>query len=348
MSLLEQIKQLAERKPTDVVALDCAADGVRAARLRQTPGGIRLVAAGLLPPVPGGVAADGIGRPQTEDDDIAELELPPSVRGRYATLLAPGGQASIKLLRLPEDVDLSDRAQLLKRLGLAANEYRIGTLEIEAGSGKREALVLGAGLRESVARSLLGLLPKAGLPAPRALETSELAVLNAFAVDPRFSDTETPCGFIHFDHDFSLVALFNRGRLLQLRTFSFGLAAVNRRIMKALNVDQVTAAGVLNDGAFDISHLVEEETREVRGQYVISRDFMERSENCRLQHVHLSGPTPLTKPFAKGKTTNVEMNAWSVLDLLDGGLEGEIPETLRAAPWPLTAAIGAAWGLLTQ
>ncbi len=345
MQLLEKLKHLAERKPTDAIALDCSTDAVRAVRLRQAPGGVTLTAVDELPPVPLDAARSALG--DGIELKIKELALPPPLRARYAVLLAPAGSAAIKLLRFPEEVDLNDPQKVRGRMGLEEGRYRIGTQVIQTSGTKREALALGVALPEPLARALLELMPKSGLPAPHALQASELAVLNAFASDPAFANDPPPCGFIHFDHDFSIVALFNAGQISQLRTFSFGLAAVIQRIVKTLNVDHATASGVVSDGAFDISSLIETEIREIRGQYVISRDFMERNENCRLQQVYLSGPRPLTAPFAGGEKASVKAIHWNVLDLFDQRIEGELPDSLIDTPWKLTAAIGAGMGVLS-
>lgn len=346
MQFLEKIKQLTERKPNDVVALDCATDAVRAVRLRQTPGGIALAAADELPSVHLEAARAALG------DGVAlkvkELALPSPLRGHHAALLASAGSAAIKLLRFQEDLDLENNDKVRTRMGLEEGNYRIGTQIIQVSSAKREALALGVAFPEPLAQALLELMPKAGLPAPYSLEAAEIAVLNAFTSDPKLADDPTARGFIHFDHDFSVVALFNEGRLSQLRTFAFGLAAVIRRIMKTLNVDQATASGVVGDGAFDISGLIAEEIREVRGQYVISSDFMERSENCRLQEVYLSGPRPLTAPFEGSEKTSVKAIQWNVLDLLDKSGEDSLTDALTANPWKLTAAIGAGIGVLSE
>ena len=346
MQLLEKIKRFAKRKPAEAIALDCSTDAVRAVRLQQAPGGITLTAADELSPVPLDAARSALG--DRIELKIKELALPTPLRARYAALLAPAGSAAIKLLRFPEEVDLDDSQKVRERMGLEEGDYRIGTQVIQTSGTKREALALGVALPELLARALLDLMPKAGLPAPYSLQASELAVLNAFTSDPALADDSPPCGFIHFDHDFSIVALFNAGQISQLRTFPFGLAAVIQRIVKTLNVDQATASGVVSDGAFDISSLIEAEIREIRGQYVISRDFMERNENCRLQQVYLSGPRPLTAPFAGGEKVSVKSIHWNVLDLFDQRLAGELPDSLTDASWKLTAAIGAGMGVLSE
>ena len=329
-----------------MVGLDCATNGVRAVRMKKTASGLTVIGAEILPPAPVHAAMEGDGAELPEG--LGVLPLTPRVRGRYAALLVAGSHAVVKLLRLPERFDLEDHEQLLARLGFEkAAGYRVGTRVIQPATARTESLVLATALPERLAEALLELLPNAGLPAPRFIGISELSVVNAFQNDPRLAGDDSARGLIHFDHDFSLLALFHQDRLSQLRTFSFGMAAVFRRIMKALNVDEETAAGVLSDGAFDISHILDEETREVRGQYVICRDFMERSENCSLQKLHVSGPPALAGAFLSEAQAPETREEWRALDGYPDRAGGSMSERLATESWPLTAAIGACAGLMT-
>ena len=345
MSLEKKFKEYLDRAPLDVVGVDCSSNAVRTIRMRKTASGFSVLGAELLPSVPFQSAMEASG--EEWGDLIRELVFPPRIKGRYAALCAPGMSSVLKLLRLPEKFDLNDSEQVLTRLGFDKPDgYRVATRTIQPASARTEALVLAAAMPERMAEMLLRLLPKTGLPAPRFIGISELAVVNAFHNDPRMAGDATSHGLIHLDHDFSLLALFNQERLSQLRTFPFGMSSVFKRIMKALNVDEETASGVLSDGAFDISHLVEEQTKEVRGQYVVCRDFMERSENCSLKKLYISGPAALTAPFLRVEQASETREAWNALDGYTDRAGGCMPEQLALNSWPLTAAIGACVGVL--
>ncbi len=345
MSIENKFKEYLDRAPLDVVGVDCASNAVRTIHMRKTASGFSILGAELLPSVPIHAAMEA---PEEEPNArIHELVFPPRIKGRYAALCAPGTNAVLKLLRLPEKFDLGDPEQVLARLGFDKPEgFRVATRVIQPASARTEALVLAAAMPERMAEVLLRLLPKTGLPAPRFIGISELAVVNAFHNDPRLAGDSTAHGLIHLDHDFSLLALFNQERLSQLRTFPFGMSSVFKRIMKALNVDEETASGVLSDGAFDISHLIEEQTKEVRGQYVVCRDFMERSENCSLKKLYVSGPAALTAPFLRGEQASEVREAWNALDAYPDRVGGGMTEQLALNSWPLTVAIGACVGVL--
>ena len=221
---------------------------------------------------------------------------------------------------------------------------RVASRVILPGAPKVEARILASVMPEKQAASLLGLMPKSGVPAARSIEVAELAVINAFHQDPQFAAYEQPYGLIHFDHDFSLIALFNKRVLSQIRLSPFGVAAVLQKVARALNVDAQTAEGVLMDGAFDISHLIEEGAREIRKELVICRDFMERSENCTLEKLFVSGPSSLVKPFMAGLPHPELISAWNVLTAFE--TSGTLPEEVASEPWRFAAAIGSCLGVL--
>ena len=342
MSAQDKIKSAFDRVPVDAVGVDCASNGVRAVRMKKTATGYSLVGAEVLPAVSVVAAADS---PEEDLPDV--LTFGPRIRGRYAALMAPGTHSVAKLLRLPEKFDLEDREQLMARLGAEKAEgFRVGTKVMQPATARTEALVLAVAMPERQADRLLALLPKAGLPAPRSSGMSELGGLTAFLNDPRRAGDESAHGLLHFDHDFSLLALFNQTRLSQMRTFAFGMAAVFKKMVKALNVDEETAAGVLSDGAFDVSQLIEDQMRDVSGQYVVCRDFMERSENCSLTKLYVSGPAALALPILRGAQASEPREAWSALDAYPDRAGGCMAERLAAEAWPLTAAIGGCLGIL--
>jgi Tfp pilus assembly PilM family ATPase len=341
MPALENLKKLINRAPADVVGIDCASNAIRTVRMKKSGTLVEITACTLLP-----------ARPEIFSDEISPAKLEPlplssRLRGRFAALAAPSKPGAVKVLRVPESFDTNNRDEVLNRMALEKDlDARVSTTVILPGAPKVEARILAAILPEVQASALLKLLPAAGTPAPRLIDLSETCVINAFANDPRFATDETARGLIHFDHDFSLIALFNNTVLSQLRIFPFGAAAVSRKVMKALNVDQATAEGVITDGAFDISHLIEDGAREMRSQLVISRDFMERSENCTLEQLHVSGPSTLIKPFVEGMSTREQIIPWNVLEGFGEDSLKAIPEELAAEAWRLTAAIGAGLGVL--
>ncbi len=341
MPSLDKFKGIMDRAPTDVVGLDFATSGVRAVRMKKTASGLTVTAAELLPPATLDAPADA--SPKAD----AALVVPSSAQGRCAALLTSDARAVLKLIRASEEVDLGKPEHVLSRIGIdPAQNYRVSTRVIHSATVKTDALVLAAAMPENLAKAMVDLLPKVGPLAPRFIGVSALAVLNAFHNDPRNAGNETAHGLIHFDNDYSLVALFNQGRLSQLRTFPLGMATFLQGTMEALGVDEETASGILSAGAFDVSQLVEQQTRQLRAQYVGCRDFMERSENCTLKKLHVSGPAALATAFLKGMEKEGIGEEWNALEGYPDRSPGSVPPALVSQPWLWSASIGACLGVL--
>lgn len=340
MLVFDNLKKALNRTPSDVVGIDCSTSTARIVRIKKNGTSLRITSVAVLP-LPEGLFSGAPG--------LEPLALTARLRGRFASMSIPSTAGSAKLLRVSESFDPGNRDDILSLMAIEKNdELRVATAVILAAAPKVEGRVLAATMAESQAKVLLKLLPAAGTPAPRAIELSEVAVINAFANHPRVAAIEGALGLIHFDHDFSLIALFNNKLLSQLRIFPFGAASVSRKVMKALNVDQPTAEGVITDGAFDISHLIEDGAKEIRSQLVIGRDFMERSENCTMERLFVSGPVTLIKPFLDGMPVREPVDGWDPLEGFEGENENAVPDEFKAESWRFTAAIGSCLGVLLQ
>ena len=331
---LQNLKSLFNRAPADAVGINHASNGLRVVRMKKNGNELSVASAAILEPV------------AIEDGAVEPLSLPIKLRGRYAALSLPSRPAAVKLLRVPDTFDPGNTEEVMARMAREDNdEVRLATRVLIPGAHKVEARLLAAIMPEAHAAGLLRLMPAAGVPAARAIELAELAVINAFHNDSRFADDKQPRGLIHFDHDFSLIALFNENLLSQIRIFPFGVVAVLQKVSKALNVDEATAEGVLMDGAFDISHLIEDGFRDIRGQLVICRDFMERSENCSLEQIYVSGPASLVRPFTAGMPNPEQVEAWDVLAAYPEAAD-HIAEELTSDSWRFAAAVGSCLGVL--
>lgn len=336
MPTLENLKKAFVRAPADVVGIDCSRHGLRVVRMKKNGGEFCILGAGLLDAV------------ELTGDQVKPIQLPAKLRGRFAALTASASPDDVKLLRVPESFDPDDAREVLVRMSRNdEEEVRLAVRVLSPGSPKTEARLLAAVMPQKIAAGLLEMMPSAGIPAARTLEIAAIAVMNAFQHDPRIRDNKAARGLIHFDQDYSLIALFNDQQLSQMRLFSFGVYDVLQKICKALNVDQSTAEGVLIDGAFDITHLIEDNFRDVRGQLVICRDFMERSENCALESLHISGPASMTRPFMSGMNATENVTEWNVLEPYPEAAPGAVPEDLSAEPWRMAAAVGACLGVFS-
>lgn len=335
MNWPDKFKKAVNRPPVDAIGIDCSKKTTHVTRMKRGGAKIEMVCAEALP-TPENLFLSHDDLPE----EISPLALPARLCGRFAAVTTPSHLSDIKLLRVNDSFDPENQEDVLTRMALEKGNKRISTAEIIPATSKLEGRFIAAVMPEALAVSLLRLFPAAGVPAPRVVSWSELAVINAFSCDPLVSGEQKPIGLIHFDHDFSLIALLNEGLLSQIRIFPFGVSSVLDAIMRALNVDQSTAEGVFMDGAFDISHLIQADFREILSQLVVSRDYMERSENCTLEHVYMSGPASLTNSFSALAPLGGHVSDWNVLEPYATADAVAVASDLVHEPWQLAAAIG--------
>jgi Tfp pilus assembly PilM family ATPase len=340
-SSLSSLAGRLRRGPNDVTGIDETPSGVCVVRMRKTEASVAVVAAEILPPV------RPVGSNASPPPEIGSLLLPQRLRGKHGALAVSGRDAVVKLLRLPATADLRDRDNITSRMGLQnPADYRIGFKALSEGHGKTEAKVLAVALPERDAALLSALLPS-GRPVPCCLEVSGLAAMTSFMRGPGSRQTKESWGALYVGPDFSWFALFNQEVLSLIRRFDFGTDAVLDKVQTTLGVDVDTARGIVHDGAFDISHLTTETVAPLVNQIVLSRDFVERRENCHVTSLHVSGALIMTEDILKEirSATDVQvevLNPFDGLAVQPGALTDEAAEN---AP-RFAAAVGACLGVL--
>jgi Tfp pilus assembly PilM family ATPase len=147
----------------------------------------------------------------------------------------------------------------------------------------------------------------------------------------------------------TVLALCNQGRLALIRKFDFGGEYLVAKVMQQMGVDHDIARGVISDGSFDISAA----SREVMGPFLrqlsISRDFVERKENCRILRIYLSGGLSRSSHWVEGvqKATGTEVEIWNPFDGLNL-LNDAYPAELRDEEPRFAAAVGAGLGVFGE
>ena len=184
---------------------------------------------------------------------------------------------------------------------------------------------------------------------PHSLEVSALAVLTAFETTFLNSRGDDPVGMLEFGARTSCLALFNKGNLALVRLFDIGTDAIVDKVKASLGVDWATAAGIVQDGAFDITQPLYEALSPLVKQITVSRDFVERREDCRIRNVFVSGGLSQASGALNelASMLGTETAPWSPLDQLSVA-SGAIPEELVGQEWRFTAAIGACLATLEQ
>jgi len=331
-NLLEQFR----RNPSDITGIDLGYSGIKIVRMRKAESGVTVTSAGILPPIaPAGQVDDTSVPPEP-------LIVPGRLKARYASLALSAPEAVIKLLGFPASSSASEPERVMDGMGLDdPSVYRIGYSVVAEGHGRSETRVLAAAVPDAQAEAALLLLP-AGLPAPFSLEVSGIATMTAFAHSMEERHAGQAVGLLDCGARTSTLALFNARTLALIRRFDVGTDPVLARIRDSLGVDDKTARGIIVDGAFDVSQSVAEVMDAVIKQIVISRDFVERRENCSIDAIYLSGNESILKHCADdiASATGTDVSFWDPFETVDVQA-GALPEEFDDQKWRFSAAMGA-------
>lgn len=337
MKPLNEILAGLSRRPTEVVGVDVASSGIKAVRMRVHGEEKTVVAAAVLPALPVPAA----------DAPPAALELPAKLRARHAAITFSAPAAIVKLLTFPGVFDERAEAKVTDNMGLDdPQRYRIGYKVISEGSARGESRLLAVAWTESEAQRAPLILPT-GVPAPYSLEVSGLATMTAFLHALPEKDRHSATGVIDFGDTVTTYALFNRGALALVRRFAFGTIALLEKVQSSLGVDRETAQGIVTDGSFDISQSLNDILEPLIKQFMVSRDFVERRENCRLTRMFVSGGLSRSRDAVEDirSSMDVELEPWSPFQGLTVAKDA-LPEELVGQEWRLAAATGACLGVL--
>ncbi len=338
MDVIRKIQQQILKKPTDVVGLDLDADGVKAVRLRRNANSIHLVAADALP---------GVTVPPADGETVEPLKIPKSLCGHYAALAVAAPGALVKLLNIPGRFGDVEEQRLATSLGVEQEDaYRISYNILSESKASRETRVLAAALPEADAAAAVALLPK-GRPAPYSLELSGLAALNGFFHGAVAERAEQTVGMLEGGETRTMFAIFIKGQPVLVRRFEFGAETVIAKIGEKLGVDANTAKGFMTDGSFDVASILQQSFETVFKQIVISKEFVERRENCRLSQILLSGALTAIRGMdeAVKQFMGTEVRKWNPFSGL-GVAPENLPESVVGQESRFAAAFGAAMAVM--
>ena len=341
------LKKLAERlrrKPSEVVGLDLASSGTKVVRLKKSDAGISLVSADILPPMPQvQAAADGAV-------EIMPLELRKELVARNASLAVSGKKSVVKLVSFTgASNDEGAESRIVEGLGVEHPEtFRIGYRFVREGHGKTESRALVVAIPEGEAAAACKTLPT-GAPAPYSVELAGLAAMTAFLQGPGKAHAEDSVGMIEFGSHVSYFAVFSKLQPVLIRKFDFGSSLILEKVQQSLGIDQATAEGILTDGSFDISQQISEVLDGFIKQVIVSRDFVERRENCRINKVYTSGGITKSRDWLTElkSALGYDVDAWNPFAALKVD-QGALPEHLNGQETRFSAAVGAALATLQQ
>jgi Tfp pilus assembly PilM family ATPase len=294
------------------------------------------------------VGADIIDMPAREGETDETEALPlltfsSQVKAHYASLSIDSGPAVIRLLTLPgkDDADLDDR--VVDNLGLENPEdFRISYTLLSDGGGRTETRLVAVAYPDHLVAAALGVLPASGTPAPYSVEVAGLATMTAFLNGPVTAREKDTLGLIEFGETSSLFAFFHRGTPVLIRKLDRGTNALLDKVEATLGVNRETALGIISDGSFDISAAAAEVMQPLIRQLVVSRDFVERRENCRVDAIYLAGGLAVSRDTQNevSSAMGVAVESWNPFEGLTVA-DDAVPDALKGQEWRFAASVGA-------
>jgi Tfp pilus assembly PilM family ATPase len=173
--------------------------------------------------------------------------------------------------------------------------------------------------------------------------------MTSFQHCSKVNHSEESVGVIDFGTDITTYSLFNKGTLSLIRRFDFGTLMIVDKVQEALGVDRETAQGIMSDGAFDISQAVSEVMEPLVKQMIVSRDFVERRENCTIGRMFVSGGIVSSKNCMEEMhvALGLEIETWDPFEPLVVA-PGAIADDIKSQAWRFVGAIGACLGTLEE
>ncbi|MCX7591492.1 MAG: pilus assembly protein PilM [Kiritimatiellae bacterium] len=336
---MKSIKELVQRLrggPSDLVGIEIQEKAVFAVRMRRRGSEFSILAADSLPP------AERTELAHTYSSGTIPLKL----RAKYAALAIPDDTAIIKLLTFPGRLDPAAEAKIVQDMGLEnANGYRISYKLVSEGRGRAESRVLAVAIPEATVEAYARFV-SVGRPATYSVEVASLAKLTSFLNGPGGQHPTKCIGTLTFGDNTSCLAIFNNAIPALVRTFKIGTNHILEKIEKVFGVDRPTAEAVLAEGAIDISQTVAEVLDPLVKQLTVSRDFVERREDCRLERMFISGTVTISHDVIEQvrATVGVPVESWNPFASVSAP-EGTCPENLKGQEWRFAAAIGACLGV---
>jgi Tfp pilus assembly PilM family ATPase len=326
-----------KKVPPEITGVDLGATGVKMVRIRNNKGALSVVGVGVQPPMEW---------PPEPAGHAIRFKPPKEFLTNYAVFTIPGRAAVIRLLTMsghagPED--LTD-AKIREQMG-CAEDFRISHAVLPAIKGRSETRVLGVGIPEKDIKIVLSFVP-AGPPAAYSIELAGLATLTAFERGAGADSPYDGIAVIDAGQQTTLMALYVRKNLVLIRKFDFGGETVLAKVQQQLGVDRETAVGIIADGSFDISQPVHEVMDPFLRQLTISKDFVERREECTVGAVYLSGGVTLARYWVDElhASTGLDIVAWNPFEKLEM-LSNALPQELAGQETRFAAAVGAAIGI---
>jgi Tfp pilus assembly PilM family ATPase len=277
--IMSRLSERLERAPKDTVGLEFIGQEVRAARIKLVAGEPQLTGTEII---------DSF-EPSPRTSFSANSPLSKRMCSRAGSLAFHSRSTILKVLTFPAATVDELEPRLIPAMGIeSAEDYRISHRVIRPAHSKQEVRVLCVAVPRKDT-SLLMRFCHGGYPAPYALECAGLAAFSALTYNLGEQANSDSYGAIHFGTHETVAALFHRGAICLIRQIPFGAQQLHESVSQHLGLTLETARQIVEDPSFDVSEAVAALLPPVIKQLVISRDFIERRENCRISTFFVSG-----------------------------------------------------------
>ena len=325
-------KDRSTRQQTDLIGVDFSTTATKIVRLKQSKGGLSLVGLDVLPAI-------------DFSDTAKRLELPRNMTTYYGCLAYTAPAAIVRMVntQLAAGEEAPSETKLRELLNVT-EDYRASAQLIKRGSGRQDSSLLAAAIPDDDARFLTSMFPS-GPPAPASLEVAGLAFVSAF-LNARGEECEdqTVC-LIEAGETISNFVFLNKGNIALVGKTPFGAGSLRKKLAEDLGVDDELADSILTDRSINISSSLRNVLEPFIKQISISKDFIERHQNCRVSKVYVSGGMSLLPSWSSevGEMLNAEVVLWSPLENIEYDPE-IVPDEMKYQATRFAVAIGAAIG----
>lgn len=333
-------RERAKKVPPEIAGVDLGATGVKIVKVRNNKGALSVTGVEIEPP---------LELPSEPEGHNIRFKPPKELLTNYVAFAIPGRSASIRLLAMSGHVGPEDLTTEKIREQMGCGEgIRVAHTVLPPIKGRSETRIIGVGIPDKEVKAVLSLVP-AGPPAAYSIEVAGLAALTAFEKNVAPESPYEGCVVIEAGQQTTLMALYARRNLVLIRKFDFGGETVLARVQQQLGVERETAVGIIADGSFDISQPVHEVMDPFLRQLTISKDFVERREECTVGAIYLSGGVTLARYWVDElhEATGLDIVAWNPFDKLDVAANG-IPQEIAGQETRFAAAVGAVLGVYEE
>lgn len=329
--------------PSDVLALDVESDGIYAVRMKRGREGPIMDAAARLPALNGADDTGTITAPEGKGG--GKLTLPKAFRARSVAVTIPATHGVLRLVTFREPIERASVWEKRVRENLGVNSsFQVGFVT-GSSSGKGRDMALAVALPREEITSTLAHLGGGGRQIV-SLEVSGLAAMNSFLYGPG-RQLDKPAAVVVSSGQVTILGIVSNARIHLMRKFALGRDAIVRRIAEDMHLEQDTATQLFTDPTFDISGILDQVIGPFASQLTISREFVERHEDCRLERLYVGGSMSQSTYWLKCLRDKVGLEpvGWDPFEGLS--VKGSIDKGEKDRDAPLySAAVGAALGAL--